>query len=281
MRSYEKSNPEKPIAEPKPYKTELGDIATSQIKDTGQNYRKEEGVRMPFTFVVIVSGGEVREKAYFTIISNKDKFQRIKIEFIADSTMNKGEGNPDKLLKIAKDKKERYATSQEEKPDEIFIVSDVDEFIDSLLRIKPECETSGIHLIISNSCFEVWLYYGKFSNQPPDFSIPSDISKISQSFKTYLGSKVEGGIDPRKAIFDIHENIKNAKANYTEDTNGIPELFSTNMFLLAEALLPFIQDELDILIAENTRKRVKIFAKQLAKLTMKEIKELIAILKSK
>ncbi|MDR0613127.1 MAG: hypothetical protein LBG45_06570 [Dysgonamonadaceae bacterium] len=92
MRSYEKSNSEKSIAEPKPYKTELGDISTSQIKDAGQNYRKKEGARMPFSFLVIVSGGEVREKAYFTIISNQDKFQRIKIEFIADSTMDKGKG---------------------------------------------------------------------------------------------------------------------------------------------------------------------------------------------
>jgi hypothetical protein len=256
MRSYEKPNPEKPISKARQQKTIAGEnTKLISIKDAGENYRKEEGVRIPFTFLVIISGGEVREKAYFTIISNQDKFQRIKIEFIANPTIDKGKGNPDKLLEVAKYKKEYYATSQEEKPDEIFIVSDVDEFIDSLLRIKPECETSGIHLIISNSCFEVWLYYGKFGNRPTDFPIPDDVSKISQSFKTYIGGKIKGGITPHKAIFDIYENIKNAKDNYSEDMNGIPKLFSTNMFLLAEALLPFIQDELDILIAENTRKR--------------------------
>ncbi|MDR0395554.1 MAG: RloB family protein [Tannerella sp.] len=204
---------------------------------------------MPFTFVVIISGGEKREKAYFAVISNRDTFQRIKVEFTADPTMDKGKGNPDKLLELAKRKQEHYATSQEGKPDEIFIVSDVDEFTDSLLRIKPACKTANIHLIISNSCFEVWLYYGKFSHKPADFSIPEDVSKISQSFKTYLGGKVKGGVDPRKAVFDIYENIRNAKANYTEGANDIPELFSTNMFLLAEAILPFIQDELDRLIS--------------------------------
>jgi hypothetical protein len=251
MRSYEKSNPEKPIAEPKPYKTKPGNISTSRIRDAGQNYRKEDGARMPFTFVVIVSGGEKREKDYFKTIKNQDKFPQIKIEFIADPTIPKGrdKGNPDKLLEVAKDKKEHYATSQEEEPDKIFIVSDVDEFCKSLLRIKPECETSDIHLIISNPCFEVWLYYGKCSN-PPDFYPNSKIStsKASQLFKKYLGEKVKGGVDPKKAIFDICENIKNAKANYSKYKNGFPKRFSTDMFSLAETIYPFIKDELGGLI---------------------------------
>jgi hypothetical protein len=247
MRSYEKSNPEKSIAdEPKPYNTEPENISTSQIKDAGKNYRKEEGVRMPSTFVIIVSGGEKRERDYF---KNKiiAAFKQIKIKFIAESD----EGNPERLLEVAKYEQKHYKTSQEDEPDKIFIVSDVDHFMNKLLKIKPECADLDISLIISNSCFEVWLYYGKFSNKPADFSIPNDASKISQSFKTYLGDKVKGGLDPRKAIFDIHKNIKNAKNNYSEDTNNIPELFSTNMFLLAEALLPFIQDELDLLIPKT------------------------------
>jgi hypothetical protein len=244
MRSYEKPNPEKPVVEIEPREVGLDDAPPPRIKDAGQNYRKEEGTREPFTFIVIVAGGEKREKAYFAWISNREKFRRIKIEFIADSTMNKGEGNPYRLLEVARCRQEHYATSRADEPDEIFIVSDVDEFMESLLRIKPECEHSNIRLIISNSCFEVWLYYGKFADRPDDFPVPSDVSKISQAFKTYLGEKARGGVDPRKAIFDVHENIENAKANYTEDANGIPELFSTNMFVLAEVLLPFIQEEL-------------------------------------
>ena len=255
MRNYEKSNLEKPIAELKPQKTDVSNVASVvSIKDAGQNYRKEEGVRTPFTFLVIVSGGEVRERNYFKKISDQSRFKQIKIEFISDPKIDKGKGNPDRLLAVAKYKKEHYETSQEDKPDNIFIVSDVDDFVDAVLRIKPECEKLKINLIISNSCFEVWLYYGRFDSNPTDFSIPAYISKISQSFKTYLGNKAKGGINPQKAIFDISENIKNAKANYREDSNGIPELFSTNMFLLAEALLPFIKDELDRLKYETVCK---------------------------
>jgi hypothetical protein len=241
MRSYEKSNPEKPLAEPiRPKIAEDDEPSVVSIKDAGPQYRKDAGKLLPKSFFVIVSGGEKTERSYFKIISNHDKFRQIKIEFIADPQKL----NPDGLLETAKYKQEHYRTSQEDEPDKIFIVSDVDHFMSELLRIKPKCKKYGIHLIISNSCFEVWLYYGKFSDKPADFNIPDDSRKISQSFKTYLGAKVKGGLNPGKAIFNIFVNIQNAAINYQEDKNGIPELFSTNMFMLAEALLPFIQEEL-------------------------------------
>jgi hypothetical protein len=248
MRSYEKSNPEKPLANPIRPKT-AGDKKPSivSIKDAGLHYQKAEGKLPPKSFFVIVSGGEKTERKYFKLISNHDKFHRVKIEFIADPQKL----NPDGLLETAKYKQGHYQTSQEDEPDKIFIVSDVDHFRSELLRIKPECKKLNIPLIISNSCFEVWLYYGKFDHKPIDFKPPDNAKKTSQSFKTYLGNKIKGGIDPRKAIFDIFANIQNAKANYEEDASGIPKLFSTNMFLLAEFLLPFIQQELQKLMAKT------------------------------
>jgi len=40
------------------------------------------------------------------------------------------------------------------------------------------------------------------------------------------------------------------------DKNGIPTLFSTNMFLLAESILPFVNKELDLLNAKNEKNRI-------------------------
>jgi hypothetical protein len=251
MRTYEKSNPENsPHSPPTKKKETVDKVSVVSVADAGKHYRKEEGVRMPYSFVVIVSGGEVRERQYFKIISNQKLFRQIKIEFIADPKLL----NPDGLLQTAIYRQEHYRKSQENEPDKIFILSDVDHFTNDLLRIKPECEKLDIRLIISNSCFEVWLYYGKFDAKPTDFKIPTDIRKISQSFKAYLNEKVKGGVDPTKAIFDIFQNIQNAKNNHTETPNGIPELFSTNMFILAEELLPLIADELQKIITENEQK---------------------------
>ena len=240
MRSYEKSDPKKLAAEPSPRIRDADEDAdVVKIKDAGLVYRKEEGVRIPFTFIVIVSGGEVRERNYFKKISDYTLFNRIKIEFVADPSKL----NPAGLLETAKDKQDHYKSSTDD-PDDIFIVSDVDHFMGELLRIKPECEKLEISLIISNSCFEVWLYYGKRKDKPLDFKTPDDPLKTSQSFKKYLNEKIKGGVDPRKAIFDICENIQNAEANYEEDSKGIPILFSTNMFMLAKKILPFIEEEL-------------------------------------
>jgi len=251
MRKYEKSNPEKTSLIPQQRLVEKKTTPLSTpIKDAGKNYKKEEGVFAPKSFFVIISGGEVREKQYFQIISNQDKFGRIKIEFIADPKQL----NPDGLLETAKYKQKRYKSSQENTPDKVFIVSDTDHFYSSIVRIKPECKKNSIILIISNSCFEIWLYYGKFNKKPTDFVIPADYLKISNSFKTYLGKKVKGGINPKYAIFDIVDAIQNAKDNFEEDKNGIPKLFSTNMFLLAEDILPLIQSELKKLILEKEQR---------------------------
>ena len=254
MRSYAKSNPEKDTI-PRPEKTVVEKIEplSEKIEDAGKNYKKEDGTLQPKSFFVIVSGGEVRERNYFQIISNQDNFGRIKIEFVADPKQL----NPDGLLETAKYKQEHYKTSQESTPDKIFIVSDIDHFYNDLVRISPECEKNNIPLIISNPCFEIWLYYGKIQNKPTDFSIPEDHLKISKSFKLYLGKKIKGGVNPKTTIFDVSIAIQNAKKNYEKDKNGIPKLFSTNMFILAEELLPLIDSELKKLNPQIEQKREK------------------------
>jgi len=249
MRIYEKSNPEKnAFLQQKKIVEEKVTPLSVTIKDAGENYRKEEGILLPKSFFVIVSGGEKTERLYFKIISNQDRFERIKIEFIADAKQL----NPKGLLETAIYKQGHYKTSQENEPDKIYIVSDVDDFMSELLVIKPDCERLNISLIISNSCFEVWIYYAYFENVT-GFILPENNLQISKSFKRWMPSNV----NPTKAILNIEQNIKNAKAHYEEDENKIPKLFSTNMFLLAEEILPLIDRELKRLIAENEQKKVK------------------------
>ncbi|MDR0605253.1 MAG: RloB family protein [Bacteroidales bacterium] len=252
MRSYEKSHPEKSTLEQKQQSNDTGIVTSSfTVKDAGRNYKKEDGVKSPKSFIVIVSGGEVRERNYFIRISNENQFKRIKLDFVAAPRQAAN------YLDRAIYKQEYYASSQEDEPDRIYIVSDVDNYMNDLLNIKPKCEQRGIHLIISNPCFEIWLYYGKFNGNPVDFNIPQDNSKISQAFKTYLGQKVKGGVNPKNAIFDINDAIKNTKSVYQEDTNGIPNLFSTNMFRLAEDILPFIDSEVKRMINEKNQKETE------------------------
>lgn len=248
-RTYSKGSPERELL-PK-QKNVTVEVLQVPIKDIQlSEYQKPDIEEMPKTFFSIISGGEVREKDYFKFISVQDKFKRIKLEFIADPLKL----SPDGMYELAKYRRTRYTTSQNEdaEPDKIYLISDVDHFINELIRIKPKCENESFHLIISNSCFEVWLYYA-YHDEIPNFPLPTNPLKISSKFKGWLPSVIPGGIKPQKAILSIYPNIENARKNYRDDENGIPLLFSTNMYLLAEDLLPLIEPELTNMIEESKK----------------------------
>lgn len=251
LRTYSKANPEKELLPPKIMKSVEAEVhAISAIQTQTEDYQKQDLEIMPKAFFVIISGGEAREKDYFKIISLHDKFERIKLEFIADPLKL----SPDGMFEIAQYKKARYNSSKntDEEPDKIYLISDVDDFMPEILGIKQKCLKEGFNLIISNSCFEVWLYYAYYDSLP-NFTIPSDYLKISSKFKGWLPSTIRGGVKTTRAILNIYSNIENARKNYKEDKNGIPELFSTNMFELAHDLLPLIEPELTDLIEDNKR----------------------------
>lgn len=215
------------------------------LPNVAVGYTKKDGVLSPALFI-IVSGGEKRERDYFMRISNMKTFPRINIKFVSNShDTQEGGLSPDKMYEEALKLKDDYDKGkQADIEDRMFLLSDVDHFVVELLRVKPLCEMNGMKLIVSNPCFELWLYYGKCSERPLDFDIPENKLKISSYFKTYLGNKITGGVNPTTAIFDIDTAIYNAGMNYEMDENGIPVLFSTNMFMLAKELKPLIDSEL-------------------------------------
>lgn len=217
-------------------------------------YQKGEGIELPKSFWVIVSGGQDRERTYFKVLLGNDSFKRIKLQFVADPKRL----NPDGMLETSQTLKKRYNSSSadNEEPDRFYLISDVDHFYNDLVRIAPTCIKESFKLIISNSCFEVWLYYA-YRKELPDFKVPPDYRKISWQFKGWLNNTIKGGIQTHQAIFNIRENISNAKSNCEIDGNNIPKLFSTNMFQLAEDLLPLIEPELNQIMEKNKTNELK------------------------
>jgi hypothetical protein len=221
---------------------------------TLDGFSKEEGTLDP-TLFIIISGGEVREKDYFSLLKEKNGFTRVRVKFLDEDEDGKKGLSPDQMLPLAQKVKTKYDEGKgEDLSDHIYLVSDVDHFRSELLRIKPICEEEGMQLIISNCSIEVWLYYGKRSEKPSNFEIPGNHLEISSAFKTYLGLEVKGGVNPRKAIFDVEVAIANAEKNYEEDAEGIPCLFSTQMYSLMQDILPLIKEELEALKEKNQKK---------------------------
>lgn len=212
--------------------------SVSSLETPATKYSKAEGILKPEVFIVVFSNGEVREKCYFQWIQRN--CPKLRLEFFANPI------SPDDLLKDVITKKAVYAsTTDDDTPDTYYTVTDVDHFYNDIVRSKPLYQKEDIRLIVSNPCFEVWLYYSKCSDKFDGFIMPANQLKLSQEVKRFLNRKISGGCNPKKAIFDIRQNINNAQKNYAVDAQQIPSLFATNMFLLAQDILPYIIAELN------------------------------------
>lgn len=197
-------------------------------------YSKAEGIVQPECFVVVFCNGEKREKQYFNSITRL--YPCVKVIFHAWPI------SPDDMLECCLETKKNYSiTAGEECPDTYYAVTDVDHFYSVIVRCMSEYERNGISIIISNPCFEVWLYYSRKADRFDGFEMPDDPLKVSHCVKQFLDKRIKGGCDPRKAVMNIRQNIVNAQNNYSVDENGVPTLFSTSMFLFAEAVLPYIK----------------------------------------
>ncbi len=255
-RYYHKGDPEKPILDV------VANRQSTSIESTGFSipvvnsaYTKPEATLQPKAYIIIFSGGEEREKSYFhLIVQNPLLYPDIKIDFFAEPHFEKG-GKPI-ITDFAIDKVKEYRESaSEDNPDSFYLLTDVDHFEHFLSEMKKECVANGIELIISNSCFEVWLYYSERSDKCTEFNMPKEKNKISSSFKTWTNTQIKGGLKPRKAILMIEQNIVNAKNNYSEE-NGIPTLFSTQMFVLAEKILPYVKAGNAIILSSRKGKKL-------------------------
>ena len=126
------------------------------------------------------------------------------------------------------------------------MVTDVDVFMPHIIAFKPRLESQGIKMMVSNPCFEVWLYYSRRTDKFEGFVTPANPDALSSAVKTFVHTQT-GGVNPMKALYDIETGITNARATYSEDANAIPTLFSTNMYVLAERIKPLLQGGLAVL----------------------------------
>ncbi len=234
-RRYTKQDPiADDIADASEELTESQSVEEVPTQILATRYSKAENVLQPKAFVVVFSNGEVREKKYFQAIKNH--CVNLQLEFFANPV------SPDDMMDGVLDKKKEYEmTSGRKIPDKYYLVTDVDHFYNDIVKCRPNYKRKGVMMIISNPCFEVWLYYSKRDDPFEGFVKPENLLKISQEVKRFLNEKIPGGCDPRKAFLDIRKNIQNARKNYGEDEKGLPIVFATNMFLFAEDVLPYVE----------------------------------------
>lgn len=232
------------------------DTGESVLHKVHERYTKKDLEQLPMTFIVVFSGGTKRERDYLSpIVTNKRSFPMLKLEFLADDTFLQ-DGKP-AIFDFALQRQKLYGSSTTtEHPDHYFLMTDVDDFGCWVTKELPVCEAQNIKVLVSNPCFEVWLYYATRQDKFEGFVKPDNAKELSQVVKTWCGQQIKGGLQTKKYLFRLRENIANARMNYTYDVNlRYGDLFSTNVFELGETILPIVEEELKNIFQQRAGRR--------------------------
>jgi len=197
-------------------------------------YEKKESFR-DASYFIIVCEGQNREPAYFRFFDGLSS--RVKVVPVESV---EGKSSPSNLINNALKKEEALDARAES--DRLWFVIDTDRWRNQIHELRKECsQHSNWEVAQSNPCFEVWLYFHAKS-VPPGLEHPEKCS----NWKTHLPTVIKGGFNPDIHPIAIETATENSKANYSE-SGYLPETGCTQIWRLAEELIPLIKKDLDIL----------------------------------
>jgi len=185
-------------------------------------------------FAIACEGGK-REPGYFNVfqhLSSKIKVDVIENYVTDDEMFKKYETNS--APKWVLDRAMRYIEKNDLKDeDDLWFVIDKDRWTEPQIReLASYCDKyTNWHLVISNPCFEIWLYFHKRAD------IKSSVSISCSDFKKEISSFEKGGYHPLKFIPDFQKAIANAKANDSNLNHFMPKVKETKVYQLGEAIL--------------------------------------------
>ncbi len=233
-----------------------------------RGYKREvELVRDYKLFAIACEGGK-REPEYFKIfrfVSN-----RIAVDVIDDIVseeeslcINPCKSAPKWVLDRAIKYIEKEGLSDE---DDLWFVMDIDRWSEEQIRvIASYCEKySNWHIVLSNPCFEVWLYFHKKSN------IETSSSNSCNEFKYEISTLENGGYHPLKFIPNFIDAINNAKAADSNKDHFLPNIKVSKVYQLGEAMINVITKKgFDIFISQKLPKLIELEAQKNRKLIRK------------
>lgn len=232
--------PELPVHEPVTNNKEDGQVY--EISGVSSAYQKPEGI-LSSSLVFVLSGGERKERIFLDELIKGEKIRSLRIKFMS----KEGQGlQPYQMQEMWKQIQSTGKIKIESQlfhldtMDKVFLLSDVDEFYYQLEKIFKEnlTETQG-QWIVSNPCFEIWLYYCYLNDPENDLEClkSEPVSTRSRKLKTMGNTLFDGGLNPRMAFELMVKGIEHSTAHYAVDDNDIPVLFATQMHEMAQYLV--------------------------------------------
>jgi len=115
--------------------------------------------------------------------------------------------------------------------DEVYLVMDVDHHKENVFRELYEiCKAKNWQLVLSNPCFEVWLYI-HFKKKLPN------IRMKPQELKHILPTIIEGGYQPEKILPYTKKALKNAASLEKNANYFFPADNTTKVYMLVNRLI--------------------------------------------
>lgn len=232
--------PSKPILKPTIERQEVK-VAPNVLK-MSPAYQKTEGV-LSTSLVFVLSGGEKREKDFLRELIRQRELHSLRVAFMSE----KGQGlqpyqmqerwNEIQFTRTFKIDSQIYHLDT---TDKVFLLSDVDEFYDQLEKIfKNNSNDEQSQWIVSNPCFEIWLYYCYLNDPENDLSclMSEPIITRSKKLKALGPTIVAGGLNPCRAFERMPIGIENSRRHYGVDENLIPILYATQMHEMAQYIV--------------------------------------------
>ena len=215
-----------------------------------RGYKRDvELVRDYKLFAIACEGGK-REPDYFKVfrfVSN-----RIAVDVIEDVvseeeilSISSNKSAPKWVLDRAIKYIEKEGLSDE---DDLWFVMDIDRWSNEQLReIASYCEKfPNWHIVLSNPCFEVWLYFHKKAD------IGKSLSSSCNDFKNEISTFEKGGYHPLKFIPNFIEAINNAKAADNDKNHFLPKAKVSKVYQLGEAIINVISKKgFDIFVSKT------------------------------
>ena len=246
---------------------------------------------------IVISGGEERERSYLGPLERRE-YQRLLINFIPTQGKKSGRNKNPHLGSAPNDIYRYWLDHYDEDTrrlsldddnayhlddiDQIFLLTDLDNFRPQLKKLLSTSSNTPYRWIISNPCFEIWLYYSYIDSSPTEYLkelLPLSEEKRPARLKKLLPDLkgIKGGADPRKAFLNMDTAIKNArqhnrdvdednkdtaitsehKHNCPVDEDNIPKLFCTQMDFLAEQIWARIAPEMVTKRADSFKKQLR------------------------
>lgn len=207
-----------------------------------KGYEKTDGT-LSYSIVCVISGGERKERDFLRELIRQKELHSLRVAFVSKEGQGLQPYQMQAIWSAIRQSGEVCLPNQHyrlDAMDKVFLLSDVDEFYEQLVKIGRENRnTDSGQWIISNPCFEVWLYYC-FKNEPETdlASIqPLTATKRSQEMKHLGNTLVAGGLNPLRAFENMASGIIHSRQHYAVDANSIPVLYATQMHEMAQYLI--------------------------------------------